>query len=337
MELAYIWIIPIGLLLLGTAIFFGIRGFGKSKFNKGVKVANADMVEQTPYFKKQMFKFRFYRILMASSLAGCILVSVFLAARPVEVKMVDPGGEKRDIFICLDISDSVDEVNLEICKQLKNMVDELDGQRFGITIFNARSVLLVPLTTDYSYVQDTLDTLIACIKQNIRLSGDIFDITQIDYSLYNYKYDGTLSDTGSSYIGDGLASTLFDFPDLDTDPDRSRIIIFATDNELNGVPIVTVSEATELCKKHSVKVYAIAPSNIVDESNFKSDIESTGGKYYRADSTSIVKDIVNSIKKEQTSKTVELKTILVDCPEVLFIILLVLIVVYWFSLFRIKA
>ena len=337
MELAYIWIIPVGLVLLGAAIFLGIKGFKKTQFNKGIKVANADIVEETPYFRKKLFRFRFYRILMAVSLGACILVSVFLAARPVEVKMIDPEGEKRDIFICMDISDSVDQVNMEICKQLKTMVDELDGQRFGITIFNARSVLVVPLTTDYSYVQATLDKMIACFKQSLAMGDMFFNFNDLDYSLYNFKYDGTLSDTGSSYIGDGLASTLYDFPDLDTDPERSRIIIFATDNELNGVPIVSVSEAAALCKKHNVKVFAIAPSNIADEANFKADIESTGGRYYRADSTSVVKNIVGDIKKEQTSKTVELKTVLVDCPEILFIILLVLIVVYWFSLFRIKV
>lgn len=337
MELAYIWIIPVGLVLLGAAIFLGIKGFKKTQFNKGIKVANADIVEETPYFRKKLFRFRFYRILMAVSLGACILVSVFLAARPVEVKMIDPEGEKRDIFICMDISDSVDQVNMEICKQLKTMVDELDGQRFGITIFNARSVLVVPLTTDYSYVQATLDKMIACFKQSLSMGDMFFNFNDLDYSLYNFKYDGTLSDTGSSYIGDGLASTLYDFPDLDTDPERSRIIIFATDNELNGVPIVSVSEAAALCKKHNVKVFAIAPSNIADEANFKADIESTGGRYYRADSTSVVKNIVGDIKKEQTSKTVELKTVLVDCPEILFIILLVLIVVYWFSLFRIKV
>lgn len=337
MELAYIWIVPVGLVLLGAAIFLGIKGFKKTQFNKGIKVANADIVEETPYFRKKLFRFRFYRILMAVSLGTCILVSVFLAARPVEVKMIDPEGEKRDIFICMDISDSVDQVNMEICKQLKNMVDELDGQRFGITIFNARSVLVVPLTTDYSYVQATLDKMIACFKQSLAMGDIFFNFNDLDYSLYNFKYDGTLSDTGSSYIGDGLASTLYDFPDLDTDPERSRIIIFATDNELNGVPIVSVSEAAALCKKHNVKVFAIAPSNIADEANFKADIESTGGRYYRADSTSVVKNIVGDIKKEQTSKTVELKTVLVDCPEILFIILLVLIVVYWFSLFRIKV
>ena len=83
MELAYIWIIPVGLVLLGAAIFLGIKGFKKTQFNKGIKVANADIVEETPYFRKKLFRFRFYRVLMAVSLGACILVSVFLAARPV--------------------------------------------------------------------------------------------------------------------------------------------------------------------------------------------------------------------------------------------------------------
>ena len=77
----------------------------------------------------------------------------------------------------MDISSSVDELNVELCAKLKEVVRRLDGERFGITIFNAKSVLLVPLTNDYEYVLGTLDKL--------EKSFEVSFISEIDDYFYS--------------------------------------------------------------------------------------------------------------------------------------------------------
>lgn len=48
---------------------------------------------------------------------------------------------------------------LELVQSLKDVVSNLDGDRFGITIYNTSSVLYVPMTDDYEFVLDRLDKL----------------------------------------------------------------------------------------------------------------------------------------------------------------------------------
>ncbi|MFR5029176.1 MAG: hypothetical protein ACLTDF_10800 [Coprococcus sp.] len=48
-------------------------------------------------------------------------------------------------------------ISTRICwTSSKKTVDELQGERFGIVIFNTSPVLLTPLTDDYEYVKDHL-------------------------------------------------------------------------------------------------------------------------------------------------------------------------------------
>lgn len=263
-----------------------------------------------------------------------VILTIVMLARPARIDRINPEIHNRDIFICMDISDSVDELNLQICNELKQIVKELNGERFGITIFNGQSVLLVPLTSDYQYVQETLDKLEDSFKHSINNDFETGDWDS--YELYQYKYQGTLSDYGSSFIGDGLASCLYSFPDLTENTERSRLIIFTTDNELNGTPLVTVEEAAALCKKNDVKVFAVTPENIVDRDSFRKAMKSTGGGFYEVSSSKVFKQLTEDIKLTDTSAMKDAKTIVTDQPEILFICLLICISIYFIFSRKVK-
>jgi hypothetical protein len=191
-------------------------------------------------------------------------------------------------------------------------------------------VLLVPLTNDYQYIMDTLDSMKVSFEDSIKRSDWDFNYDQIDWAAYYYKYEGTIAEEGSSFIGDGLASALYSFPDLENNDERSRMIIFTTDNELNGEPYISVEDAAALCKKNDVKVFAIAPENVTDESTFKRAMEGTGGGYYKATSSKVYKQLVEDIKKTETSLAgiKKTETIITDKPEALFIWMLICMGVY---------
>ena len=334
MELVSPWVLYIGIPVIIILPFLRLKQ--KDQYQKGNKVANTGFIEETPYYKKLLKQYKILRMAALSFLLLAVAICFFMISRPAEIETVTPEIHNRDIFLCLDISDSVDQLNLEICDELKNVVEQLDGERFGITIFNGKSILLVPLTTDYEYVLDTLDDLKAAFEFSI--AKESMDLTLEDYTsvLYNYKYEGTLCDYGSSFIGDGLASCLYNFPDLKENDERSRLIIFATDNDLNGTPIVTVDEAAALCAKNDVKVFAIAPDFIVDEDSFKKAMESTGGGYYRASTAHAFDNLIEDIEKTETSVMEEVKTIITDKPEGLFICLVVFMSIYFIFSRKVK-
>ncbi len=338
MALINPWVLYIGVPVIIVLCLISFKR--KDAYLEGKKVANTSLIEETAYFKKL---YREYKLLKAAVVV-CIMIAIAMCfvmlSRPAKIDTITEEIRNRDIFLCMDISDSVDDLNLDMCDELKKVVQELDGERFGISIFNGQSVLLVPLTTDYDYVLNSLDSLKEAFKDSIKRNEEGFDYfnQNIDWSTYYYKYEGTLAEEGSSFIGDGLASALYSFPDLETNKDRSRMIIFTTDNELNGEPYVTVEEAAALCKKNDVKVFAIAPENVTDENTFRTAMESTSGGYYKATSSKAYKQLVEDIKKTKISRTgVEKKeTKITDQPQKWFLWMLLCFGVYLVICKRLK-
>ncbi len=331
MELMFPVAIFVGIPLAIILTFITIKR--KDVFQKGKKVANTNFIEDTTLYKKLQKEYMIFSIASLVCLWVSLALAIIMLSRPVEVDVVSTELHNRDIIICMDISDSMDELNLQICKELKEIVKELNGERFGITIFNARSVLLVPLTTDYDYVMDTLNTLEDAFQYSID-NGNFFSLENSD--LYYYKYEGTLSEYGSSFIGDGLASALYNFPDLKENDQRSRMIIFTTDNELNGTPFVTVETAATLCAMNEVNVFAVTPENIVDEASFRQAMNSTGGGHYEVTSRDVFEDLKDDIRLTKTSSMEDTKVFITDKPEFLFICLLLFISMYFMFSRKVK-
>lgn len=344
MELKNEYMIYIGALVLLLLIF--IHPKRKDNYKDGKKIMGMSYIENEPYLKKKMFIYRILCTLLMVSCIAAMAVSFLLAARPYKKVVTEKETYNRDIILCLDISYSVDELNLELVENLKDTVNNLKGERFGIVIFNSSAVLLSPLTDDYDYIIDTLDQLkesISC-RLSTEISDDTYDIYDDNWLyLSNYIIDGTLvgsDERGSSLIGDGLATSVYNFPELEEE--RTRIIIFSTDNDLEGTPIVTLSQAASICKDNGVTVYGIGTNQMFDENKeeMKSAVTKTGGTFYLQEESGTVQHIVEEIEKEGknlvTGKT-EIHE--VELPEVPVVILLssVFLMMLFMKLTKISA
>lgn len=241
MELRYPWVLIILIITLLAIVF--IKSRKSEEYKKGKKVANTKYVKNEQYYKNIVKKYKTYSYLIKGVSIITIIISFVLLARPSKEDVLNNPKYNRDIILCMDVSTSVSEVNKELVDKLKDTVKNLKGERFGISIFNTSSVLIVPLTDDYDYVISTLDKL----KEALATYGQGYDYGKEDFlELRGYIQNGTLvgnEERGSSLIGDGLASSVYDFIDLDKDKERSRIIIFSTDNDLAGTPMVTLKDA----------------------------------------------------------------------------------------------
>ena len=278
----------------------------KRKYKGGAKVIVPDYLKQMPYYKFKVRSYKVMRFLLSLSIIVNILLSGFLMARPYKTETTVIENYNRDIILCLDISTTVDELNATLIEKLKDVVRDLDGQKFGIVIFNTTPVLICPLTTDYDYVLDTLDT----IERALEMRTDFYAGKNVDWEEYSKLDDfisnGTLignEDRGSSIIGDGLAAASMDFNNLEEDPDRTRIIIFSTDNDLQGDEIITLPEAGEMCKEKGIIVYGIGTEymNNSDRKEMQNAVENTGGEFFYGESTTAVRDIVSVIEDQVES------------------------------------
>ena len=161
MELMYEKFLIIGLLVLvaGAIVLFFVHSKKTGEFTHGTKAANTARIKNSKLYKSLTLRYRILSAVMMAGLLGSVVAGLFVSARPYKTDDVVSGVKKRDIILCLDVSYSLYDLNSEITDYLKGVVAGLEGDRFGISIFNTSSVTYVPLTDDYDYVIDRLDEL----------------------------------------------------------------------------------------------------------------------------------------------------------------------------------
>lgn len=331
MAIKYHWVIYVGAVLVSVMmIFVCVKSRRRDVYAGGKRVAGVLYSEDEKYYKKKLYLYRYGIIVTLVLSAMTVGMAFLLMARPYTNERVQDDKYCRDIILCIDISTSVDYLNENLLEKLKNTVDDLQGERFGIVLFNTSPVLLTPLTDDYEYVKDQLDLIAKCLDSRNSLDlGRAFS-TSGDWLYYDaYITSGTLvgnEERGSSLIGDGLAAATGDFSDRESDSKRTKVVIFSTDNDIQGTPIATLDEAADICKDNNVTVFGVGTKEMTDENreNMKTAVEKTGGQFYLEEESGSFSDIVSSI--ENMSKSlVKVKTMDVETPELEFPFVMMLI------------
>jgi len=331
----------------GIAVIFFIISFivfkRKSSFKGGKKAVVPDYLREIPYYKVKTAIYRFLRVALIGIIILSFLVSGLLIARPYKTESREVPHYNRDIMLCMDISTTVDNLNQELIDKLIDVVEELNGERFGIVIFNTSPLLLCPLTNDYEYVVDVLEKVKEGLELRIKYNaGDYVDYEKL-YELDSYISDGTLvgnQERGSSIIGDGLAAAALSFPDVEENPDRSRIVIFTTDNDLLGTELITLPEAGQLCKDRGIIVYGVGTEVMdpVQKQMMMDTVIYTGGEFFYGESPSVVGGIVSDIQEQvATLDETHYEIIETDVPETPFKFLIVAIIAMILLAFILKV
>lgn len=311
--------IIISVILFALFIFFQVK---KNEYKKGVKIANTDLLFEDAYYKRIFITYYVLRFVLIIALLVSIVASFVVLSKPYYVKKIQQEKYNRDIMICLDISSSVNDLNLKLVKELQDTVKNLSGERVGIVAFNTSPVLLAPLSDDYNYTLEQLENIHTAIK--VTTKGRM--VSAREWLRWdNFLYGGTLIGNelrGSSLIGDGLTSGLINFPP--DSKDRTKIIIFATDNDKNGDGYLSLMEAAEYCKKKDVTVYGIGTELMYakDKEEMKQAMELTGGKFFLEEDSKTFHKITEEIESKSAS-LVKGKVIMkeVETPEKAFLVL----------------
>lgn len=315
MALAQWWMILVAAGALVVAIVVGVvlglRGGRRSSDEGGARLARAERVRELPTFVAAV---RTRRVALSAVLvlgSAAILVGGLAAARPQAAQTIQPVDTSRDIMLCLDVSGSMADVDVEVIDVFLDLLPSFDGERIGLTIFNSSPVQVFPLTDDYDFIRTRLTEL--------RSSFDYVDQVPEHWT-------GTLNGNGGSLIGDGLTACAMRFDHLDTE--RSRSIIFASDNEVNGASIVTVPEAAAYARDAGVRVFAINPvagKDAAVTAELRDAAEATGGRMYDLRGDTTVADIVADVQAEQATELAgEITVVWADEPDLALLALAVL-------------
>ena len=327
MALANFWMIIVALAVVlvavGIGLVLGLRRNGRGGAGDRARVARAERLRTLPSFRHALAR----RVLALSGILVLGIVATVsagvVAARPMSSQTIQPVNTSRDIMLCLDVSGSMTEVDVEVISVFEELLEDFEGERIGLTIFNSSPVQIFPLTDDYDFIREHL----ASIKESFDYVDEIPE-----------HWVGTLNGEGASLIGDGLAAcTLgFDRPD----DERSRSVIFATDNEINGASIVTLEEAAGFAKSKDVRVFALNPVQGKDaevSAELAAAAETTGGAAYGLRDTTTVADIVTEVQEQEaTELRGEAQVVWTDTPNLWIVVLAVLLLSFAVVLWRVR-
>jgi len=318
-------LVALGVLLVAAAVgvLLGLRGRERAESAPAALVSRAERLRSLPSFRASVR--RRMSLLSGILIVGAIAVLLggVVAARPMSAKTIQPINNSRDIMLCLDVSGSMSDVDVEVLSVFEELLKGFKGERIGLTIFNSSPVQVFPLTDDYPFVKEQL--------QRIRSSFDYNDETP-------EHWVGTLNGPGASLIGDGLAACTMRFDH--TEDDRSRSVILATDNELAGASILTIEEAAQYAKSKKVRVFALNPVQGKDaevSAQLENAAALTGGRSYALRDTTTVSDIIAEIQKQEaTALKGQAQVVRVDSPNLAIALTLVSILGFLVLLWRVR-
>lgn len=373
--------------IIAAAAFFLLLHFiarKKTAYKGGVRAANTQFVKRLPEYSRLRRRHMILAIILEICMVGSVLSCLVLAARPYSEEKVYNGERRRDIFLCMDDGFYMDTLNSDLINEYEEIVRGAKGDRFGIVIFCSSSLVLVPLTDDYDFVIKNLEDLKDYFELGVKLdqlygkygvTAEAMPTEELrkgfekDYARFEelnerftYPTYINLHSKGAFLVGDGVASCLYSFPDL-TEQERSRVIILSTDNsEQTGAdPVVRLPEASELCRKYDVTMFALfrgkrafdnslkpndafitsVPSE-TDYSAARKELEkcakTTGGKMYEYENGMTVDEILKDIQKQEAMKVKDVViTKTVDRPQVPLICLIIFMIGAVASGVRLKA
>lgn len=266
-----------------------------------IYVANSAYLSELPEFRRRMGLLRAGLWLAVAGLAVLTLASSVLAARPVDRDLRNEELAARDIVLCLDVSGSMIEFGSRTAEALTDIVEHFEGERIALSIWNNASRLVFPLTDDYDMVQEELEYAASALD---------FDPTAFVYDPEDYdrliRYvAGTVNYAieEGSLVGDGLANCIFEF-DL-AEQERSRSVIFLTDNVAMGESAFPLDEVYDLAAEREITIHGLyaAADEFASEATraeFERLTLEHDGLFLEALSPSSVAPLVDAIEQQQT-------------------------------------
>lgn len=216
------WAIPL-ICLASAAIGLAAWFLGKDRRARSVSyVAHTRFLRRGARYRSRMARLRLAAAALVAAMGAVAVSSAVIVARPSELRAHSSKLASRDLILCLDVSGSVEAFDAQVLKTFAEMVDQFHGERVALVVWNRSSTVVFPLSDDYAMVKEELGR----VRKVLQGGRDVND-------LYTRTSAGDRF-AGASLIGDGLVSCTqsFDYGDKD----RSRTILFATDNWLEGSP-----------------------------------------------------------------------------------------------------
>ena len=302
----YSWLLIVALVaMIGIVVLSFLRHRNKKqqkKKSQAVLLSHTRKIKNLPAYTAARRRYRTLLILTAIFFVTSIVSMTILAARPVTVSQLEQNNESRDIMLCIDVSGSMTSELNSVMSEYISILNQLKGERVGITLFATYSVLLAPLTNDYDSLMEILREIQTNYNNPYRYSAGS--------DFYIYYYSPLIG--AASFIGDGVINCINNLGNLGSDT-RYQSVIIATDNMQTvgseEVPMVAdITQAANYAKSNNVTLYGIntygggsggtyytSSDNAIN--TYMRAVTSTGGLYFKVENNGQRESSANHIVK----------------------------------------
>ena len=299
------------------------------KHKKAVIISHSKKARILPEYEKARVRYRILLVLAALFSVGSIFSCTLTASRPIQVNERGSDADTRDIMLCIDISGSTSNYREEFIGYFNEIVDQLEGERIGITIFAEHSTVLAPLSNDYEGIKKALLDL----RNSYYLASSASEIdTNLRYCYYNLVVGG------GSNIGSGVVSCLDNIYTLNDDNYSKSMIVLTDNHQSPDLKDISIVVAANYAKAHNVIMYGVNIGNDFDPSEdvqFRAATTSTGGLYFTNKQQAL--KAAQAIKdQEEIRHKGEIEYVYEDSPNLGIQISFVLIVLLFAVIWRIK-
>ncbi len=311
----------LGFIAMLAIAFARIKKAKERQPKKQVKpFANTIDIRNLPEYRSAKKKYHLMIGLLSIIFIATVVTTTVLIARPVSVTIAKPSYENRDIMFCVDYNGIANNYTKDMLVYFSEIMNNLQGQRIGMTLFGDTYIMLSPLSDDYVALSDLL--------------LDIKESPETYSSFIHVPHTG--DQMGESEVGASLVGCVNGFDKLNEE-ERSRTIILITENKSPENPVVSLAEATSYAKQKGISVYGI---NFTDsDKDFREAMLATGGAYYvfndASDDAYMAKEISDNILAQEAARFEGTDTLIYkDTPLTATLILAICLTLFFIAVWR---
>jgi len=297
-ELKWPWLVLLLVLLVVGLLAAWVRIWWRRHPSGASYVAHATRLVALPRYRTLVQRRRMLGGFgSVAALVACV-GGIVLGGRVQATQVMDRDESSRDIMLCLDASGSTAPWNADVVQEFRSIVEGLEGERIGLTVWNNAAITKFPLTDDYDFVLDRLsEAEVAFASWSEIYPSEEFD----DYTA------GTWSESRqyqSSLVADGLVSCVQRFDRLDED--RGRALVLGTDGEQRGRGVYNLEEAGAYAADDGVVVHVVAnpgePDKDGDVDGLQAAADETGGTFAQIGTGGSAEEVVEEINELEAAK-----------------------------------
>jgi len=285
-------------------------------WKKNRKHAAFSVSTAIPFSSVKTIRQKFRHIPFILRMLSLIFIIIALARPQSSISHKQVNVEGIDIVMALDISSSMMAMDfkpnrMEACKNvMKIFIENRPNDRIGLVVYAGEAYTKCPLTSDHQTLLRSLESV---------------------------KF-GIIEDRTA--IGDGLGTAI---NRLRESKAKSKVIILLSDG-VNNTGHIDPYSAAEIAQELGIRVYTIgcgtigtAPISLpgygtqimkveIDETLLKYIAQKTGGKYFRAQNKSKLKEVYEEIDQMEKSRIIEHHY--TNKPDEFFYFLLVALILF---------